>query len=208
MPNWRIHLEIGKQIGKLINYDDKDLELFLFGNILPDINNCYLVKDISKKIDHDDTHFKNTNNSTYQAFYEEYKDKIKENPVVFGYFTHLYTDYIWNQDFYQKCKKRKDFTDQPHDQLARIKQEDFKVYNDLYIDNKLTISSIELLLEKSSIVTRVDVNEKDIRNVVKFLDSREKSNLKFKFYTLKELNSLKKQTIQSIQRFQQENILI
>ena len=52
MPNWKVHLEIAKRINQKQNYTGKELEEFNLGSILPDINNCYIVTDISKKLDH------------------------------------------------------------------------------------------------------------------------------------------------------------
>ena len=38
LPNWKVHLEIAKKLNKQINFDKEDLNLFLLGNIAPDIN--------------------------------------------------------------------------------------------------------------------------------------------------------------------------
>ena len=56
MPNWKTHLELGKRLRKNFDYDNKEYNLFLMGNILPDLNNGYMLKDISEKIDHEKTH--------------------------------------------------------------------------------------------------------------------------------------------------------
>ena len=49
MPNWKIHLEIAKRLNKKFNYTQNKLEEFYLGNILPDINNCFIVKDHIKQ---------------------------------------------------------------------------------------------------------------------------------------------------------------
>ena len=43
MPNWKTHIEIGLRLNEELKYDKKNLNLFLFGSILPDINNGYLI---------------------------------------------------------------------------------------------------------------------------------------------------------------------
>ena len=78
MPNWKTHIEISKQLNKKLNYNDEEFELFAFGNILPDINNGHLVKDVSKIIDHKITHFV-ADKKSYINFYNKYKDIIKED---------------------------------------------------------------------------------------------------------------------------------
>ena len=69
MPNWKTHIEFGKRVNKKLNYTDKELELFLFGNLLPDINNGYMIPDISTKIDHEITHYVIEGNYSYINFY-------------------------------------------------------------------------------------------------------------------------------------------
>ena len=65
MPNWKTHIEIGLRLNEELKYDKKNLNLFLFGSILPDINNGYLITDISNKIEHDITHMGKFINSSY-----------------------------------------------------------------------------------------------------------------------------------------------
>ena len=52
MPTWKTHIKIAKDLLKKLDLNESDQELFLIGNILPDINNSYVVKDIKVKIDH------------------------------------------------------------------------------------------------------------------------------------------------------------
>lgn len=69
LPNWKVHLEIAKKLNKQINFDKEDLNLFLLGNIAPDINNGFIVKEISHIYNHDQTHLYNEkNHSTYIIF--------------------------------------------------------------------------------------------------------------------------------------------
>ena len=46
MPSWGIHLGIANKLSQKIENIDKNL--FMFGNVVPDINNGYVVEDISK----------------------------------------------------------------------------------------------------------------------------------------------------------------
>ena len=101
MPNWKIHLEIAKRLNKKFNYTQNKLEEFYLGNILPDINNCFIVKDISTKLEHKYTHYQDEIEiPSYKNFEKIYKNKIYEEPIIFGYYIHLYTDYTWNNYFY------------------------------------------------------------------------------------------------------------
>ena len=107
MPNWKTHLEISKRLNEKYKFNEKDFELFMFGSILPDINNSYVVTGISKKISHDTTHFRSKEVPSYILFAEKYKKQIDDkNPIFVGYVTHLFTDYMWNNNFYTSVARR------------------------------------------------------------------------------------------------------
>lgn len=115
MPAWGIHLATTKKLLEKINIKDKND--FIFGNILPDILNGYLIKDVSNIVTHKDSHYdiyKGEKFSNYKRFYEKYNDKLN-NKVVFGYLIHLMTDNLWNKKFYNKKAIYRD------DKIIRIK---------------------------------------------------------------------------------------
>ena len=64
MPNWKTHLEVAKRLNSKLKLKDNEYIEHLFGNILPDINNAFIVTDISNKISHNITHF---NKDTYKG---------------------------------------------------------------------------------------------------------------------------------------------
>ncbi len=102
MPSWGIHLATTKKILEKINIEDKND--FIFGNILPDILNGYLIKDVSNIVSHKYTHYDTYNQerfSSYKKFYELYKQNL-DNKVILGYLIHLMTDNLWNKEFYNK----------------------------------------------------------------------------------------------------------
>lgn len=139
MPNWKIHIEVAKQLNRKLNYQNEEYQLFLFGNILPDINNGYIVKDISEMISHRKTHYADGTEESYLDFYEKYKNEITSNPLVCGYFVHLFTDYYWNDDFMIRFQSKKPFCNFTRDDMRILKQSDFRAYNDYYQDNNLNI---------------------------------------------------------------------
>ena len=73
MPNWNVHLEVAKRLNKKLRYRKDYLSLFLIGNIMPDINNCFIVKDISKRKNHNYTHFNDNTLFSYKTllFYHQ-----------------------------------------------------------------------------------------------------------------------------------------
>lgn len=63
VPNWRVHLEIAKKVNEQLRFNNEDYNLFLLGNIAPDINNGYIVEGISHIYDHGHTHLYNAENT-------------------------------------------------------------------------------------------------------------------------------------------------
>ena len=200
MPNWNVHLEVAKRLNKKLKYRKDNLSLFLIGNILPDINNCYIVKDISKRKKSGYTHFNDKTLFSYKVFYKKYKNNLN-NPLILGYFCHLYTDYIWNYNFYREHKNKIELKILSRLKLRRLKQADFKCYDDLYIENTINIDNIDLILENILLIDRVSLTKEDLIKVKKYLDNQMPSNLNYNFYTKEELDKLMVKTIDKIEYF-------
>lgn len=200
MPNWKIHLEIAKRLNKKFNYTQNKLEEFYLGNILPDINNCFIVKDISTKLEHKYTHYQDEIEiPSYKNFEKIYKNKIYEEPIIFGYYIHLYTDYTWNNYFYTNFNENEKLRGLSHEEKRTLKQDDFKVYNNLFIDNKPKFLNKENLVEKSKKIDRISINKEDIEKVEKFLDEQIKTENTFKILTKEILDKMMCDTISHFQ---------
>ena len=89
MASILVHLAVGKKINEKLC---KKEEPFLTGCIAPD-----LAKLVG--LDRNVAHFKNEED-VYEVdkFLDKYKDYMN-NDYVFGYYVHLYTDYLWYKYF-------------------------------------------------------------------------------------------------------------
>lgn len=200
LPNWKTHLEIAKRINNNEFYKGKDKELFLIGSILPDINNMYIVKEISEKISHIVTHFDNYEMTTYQYFYKKYKDKIdSKDPLFFGYYAHLYTDYTWNNDFYTEVGRR-GMIKEDKDKLRVMKQSDFKVFNNKFVDNYIKIenSSISQIVNETKKIEEIKITSNDLENVIAYLEKDVLYEENYEFYEEQYLDSLMNKTVEKI----------
>lgn len=200
MPNWKTHLEISKRLNEKYKFNEKDFELFMFGSILPDINNSYVVTGISKKISHDITHFRSKEVPSYILFAEKYKKQIDDkNPIFVGYVTHLFTDYMWNNNFYTSVARR-EFEEKDKDKLRILKQSDFKIFNNKFIDNYIDIkvNSFEGILEEVRKISEVDITKKDIETVCEALKKKVVYDASYQFYTEAELNELLEETVDAL----------
>lgn len=196
MPNWKTHLEIAKHLNNKLNYNIEEYNMFLLGNILPDINNCYIVENISKKLKHEDTHFSDLQG--HITFYNKYKDEIKNNPIILGYFVHLYTDYFWNNDFYEKVKSTS-LNEISPEQKRIMKQKDFKIYNDKHEFEGLNFNDLEKVLDKIKLIKEVDITKEDLIKVINFLDNlKVDTSLKLNFYNMEQLDKLLNETVDNV----------
>ena len=180
MPHWKTHIEIAKRCNEFLKFNKSDYTLFLFGNILPDINNGYIISDIVTHIDRNYTHFKdNDSHKIYLNFYNEYKNNIK-NPMILGYYCHLYADYSFNNFAYPILNNNESFKNYTKDELRRFKQDEFKRYNTNFSDNKITIYDCNEILEETKKINRVKIYKGDIIKVSKYLNNGENiQNLNF-----------------------------
>lgn len=221
MPSWITHLVTAKRILNKIEIKDKNS--FLFGNIMPDVLNNYLVKDTNVHRDYHITHFTDDviiNGIKYEfpnpeKFLLEYKNKMN-NPVIFGFYVHLLTDYFWNNLSYTNYFKEhnglvkvgfidgstKDFE---FDSAIRIKQADFIKFTE-YLKNKNNIDSINYsdeLLYLSNEITELPLTKEDIEKTLVEVDkliNEEKATdeMEYKIFTQKILNQYLEESIDYI----------
>lgn len=188
MPNWGEHLLIANKLLKKIKINEN---LFLFGNILPDVQDGYLVKGISNiqphKINHYDFNGENynTNNKKeYEIFYEKYSNKM-DNPIIMGYLSHLITDSLWNDAFYNnKCikengqligfiNKNGELIKGEKKELRIYKQEEFRIFQ-YYIYknyNNMKIPQFSLdISTNANIIENININDDDVRKVIEYIN--------------------------------------
>lgn len=148
MPSWITHLVTADKVLK--NIEVKDKNSFLFGNVMPDILNNYIVKNTNIHKEYEETHFAqdviiNGIECKFPGpnkFLEEYKDKMT-NPVVLGFYSHLLADYYWNDISYGKYFKGSreevelkfvngETKVYEYDDAVAIKQQDFSVFTRIF----------------------------------------------------------------------------
>ena len=198
MPNWKTHLEISNRINQVYGFKGMDLNKFLLGSVLPDINNSHIVKDISTKLYHEVTHYHSDDKPSYLVFYDKYKEQIDANdPMFVGVVTHLYTDYTWNNNFYTNIENR-NYPEADRTKLRIMKQSDFQIFNNKFEKNFIDVSGVEEIRELSDEVKRIPemrLIEDDIKKVIEFLKIENFYEAELQFYTIEELNELLEKTV-------------
>ena len=229
MPNWGEHLLIANKILKKVKIDEN---LFLFGNILPDVQDGFLVKGISNIQPHNINHydlngenFNPKNKKEYDVFYEIYSEKM-DNPIIIGYLTHLITDFLWNDIFYNgKCVKENnkligfinkngELIKGNKNDLRINKQRDFGIFSSYIYKNhdmKLPKFSSEVA-QNANIIENININDEDVRKVVDYIkqtkiDSKDE-NLETQIFTIEELEKQIDNTVDFVCSFLKERKII
>ncbi|MBQ8131915.1 MAG: hypothetical protein IJ193_05435 [Bacilli bacterium] len=109
MPSFVIHSICGRELEKKMNVSEEDKTLFFIGNLLPDTKQSvreFIDSSDIKRISNEKilTHFKTNHKPILEYpdldyFLSKYRDEVKTNPLVFGYFFHLYADYYYFKYF-------------------------------------------------------------------------------------------------------------
>lgn len=208
MPNWGEHLLIANKILKKVKINEN---LFLFGNILPDVQDGFLVKGISNiqphKINHYDINGENydpNNKKEYEIFYEIYSKKM-DNPVIMGYLAHLITDSLWNDIFYNgKCVKENDkligFKNKKGElikgdkaDLRKNKQIDFGIFSSyIYKKHNMKLPEFSLdIAQNSNIIENININDDDVKKVIDYINETKmdsiNKNQEMQIFTVDEL---------------------
>ena len=183
MPSWGIHLGVANKLSQKIENIDKNL--FMFGNLVPDINNGYVVKSISKIVSHKITHYDGEKDfKGYKKFYIKYINDIK-NPVVLGSLTHLMADYYFNNVTYSKKAIWKNekvvglklYNGEEikccEETVRKKKVNDFRIFAD-YIYRSHELSNIkydEKMLSINPIVEEFDITKEDSEKTIEYVNS-------------------------------------
>lgn len=197
MPSWVTHIVTANKVLEKVDFDrDK----FIFANVMPDILNGHIIKDISKNIPYEETHFTkavnfngiNTVIPDIYKFKEIYKNSL-DNPIISGYFAHLLADYYWNfyaySTYFESLDKNKNHIKVKlnngkvetvdWNSAVAIKQKDFRIFS--YYLTSMLKEDIDLnssqLWEDIKKMKEFKYNKKDIDNTVMYLRNLKNVNI-------------------------------
>ena len=220
MPSWGVHLKIASIVAEKIEIKNKNQ--FIIGNVLPDINNGYVVTDIHKIIDHKITHFSGRKDyKNYETFYEKYNGYLK-NPYILGYLTHILSDRYFNNIAYSE---KTIFDDDAEivglilnsgreikcnsEEVRKTKIKDFSIFAN-YIYKNYDLPKIKYddgILLASNIIEEIDVNEQDAENVIQYLNSKIENRKDIKDICLQEYKMFTQEELIKIMNSSVEFIL-
>jgi len=234
MPGWGMHLYIAKKLNEKLKLDYNE---FMIGNVLPDIYSGWIIKDASKKLEYEVTHYgKITKINShkfmlpdYNVFLKEHKD-INNNPLALGYLCHLLSDKFFNEYAFE-LKYIKDDKEnviyirdknyliiKADDKTARkMKQSDFSLYSNNIINTShfKSVSITHEVINHCKIFKNIDIESEDLYKLEKYLNlmfkDKKKEKIKEEMYQMfskKEIKNLIDMCVSYILVIISENSLI
>ena len=108
MPTWPVHLKIANKLANKYHYTDD----FIIGNVFPDTMNGYIIDNPSSIVHHTITHYSHPDYYDFldidtNKFLQENRNKLN-NELLLGTYSHLLTDYYFNEYVKNNHFKRED----------------------------------------------------------------------------------------------------
>ncbi len=195
MPSWPVHIALANKLNKKLKLGDD----FIIGNVIPDAMNGFIIKNVSKAVGHQTTHYSSGKGQiALTSFLANYQAKMK-NPIIMGYFVHLLTDAYFNnytheQHIIIKDDKKGAILNDGTVSFAltpwQIKQDDFHKFGDqLILDKrlgnivKLSQKTTDYLQDLNFLITNNDL-EKIIAKINGLITKDAQMHNNYKMFTL------------------------
>lgn len=168
MADWNTHLYCAHRVNQELQFAGKDMDEFLFGNLLPDVNMGWIITP-EVRLEQADTHFDAIGQEYFWAplrFYEKYKNEIDEkDPLCLGYLFHLWIDVSLMTNFVSKIPMSQMISD--YHGVRAIKWKDAGLFIKKY---KFPLSSenIDDIVKHSKVVDEINVTKEDLIKVVEY----------------------------------------
>lgn len=193
-----MHLYIAKKLNEKLKLDYNE---FMIGNVLPDIYGGWIIKDASKKLEYEITHYgKITKINSHKFMLPDYNaflkdNSIKNNPLALGYLCHILSDKFFNEYAFElkyiKDNKEKvvyvrdknySIIKADEKKAREMKQSDFALYSSIILSSNHfnPVSIDEEVLSHSRMIKNVDIESEDLYKLEKHLNSMFKEHKKEK----------------------------
>lgn len=184
-----------------LEFSQQERKEFLFGCLLPDINNGY-INQVKTRKHHYETHYAFDKKSSLN-FYAENKAAIdKREPISLGYLFHLYADGYFNYNFYRSIKLSEQWSNLSYEEKQDIKHHDFWLYDSKYHHclGVQTPSELKYLSSLANTINAAEIVPEDISDIERIMKYELNSTVPdgpYKFYTEESLEDLTNSAIHS-----------
>lgn len=173
MADWSTHLYCAEKVNQVLKFEGVDLDVFLYGNLLPDINPGWVVRP-SVQIDQSITHFEEgyTGQAYFWApvrFLEKYTAEIqRKNPIFLGYLFHLWIDVGVMTAFMSRVPFSAMMKD--GSEVNRIKRNDLNIYIKKY-PQRLATDNIAAVVRAAEGIKEISITKEDLEQVPGSIDN-------------------------------------
>ncbi len=190
MPSWKIHLKVANNIKEKLNiYEDKDK--FMLGNVLPDIYSGHIIKNVSKIVEYEISHYRSqiiiNGGKFFLPDYDMFKNihmEVLNDSLILGYLTHLITDNFFNKYTYTNCcliddkgevcgikTKKNEVLNCNRKTMSRMKQEDFAAFDKMIKLDKCNFSYTSDIFDSLKKLQTFNVEKEDMLKVINYLNT-------------------------------------
>ena len=170
MPSWNIHIAHVERLLAEVGPSAlgvRDVNAFLFGNLVPDVYVGWMVPNASRKINYLETHFADPGDipePRYQEFFERFARPSADadgrvSDVVLGAWAHLVADHVYNANFSRLLAR---MGLRPSPQVRERKQSDFDIFGRT-LDIRLVPEATPALLAQCASFPQYAIGEADVR---------------------------------------------
>lgn len=177
MPSWNIHTAHAEKLLADVApgvVGVRDVNAFMFGNVVPDIYVGYVVPDISRKIAYTDTHVARPDfipKPNAALFYERYvRTALEPHDLVLGAWAHLLCDHYYNLRTNEYIAR---IGVKPGEQMRIRKQADFDMFGRTLCISSVPKATDELIaqcaafpqyaIEKADVLATIRVQQSIVR---------------------------------------------
>lgn len=171
MSDWNTHLYCASKVNEVLGFKGKELDMFFYGNIFPDINIGWIITP-EVKIDHTSTHFDDMGQGYFWSpsrFFDKYKEEILSgNPLLLGYLFHIWLDVKFMTDFVDRLPMSL-MIDKKY-LVREYKWKDARFFIKKY-QFTLEKDNIDAIVEASKLIEEVNVTSKDLNIAADFVNN-------------------------------------
>lgn len=203
MADWNTHLYCAYRVNETLGFEGRDLDMFLYGSLLPDINLGWLIKP-EVRLEQADTHFDAVGQEYFWAparFCDKYPEQIKaRDPLFLGYLFHLWLDVAIMTDFVSKVPMS-EMIGRRHE-VREWKWKDMAMFIKEH-HYSLSTANLKEIAERAALIEEIRVTEPDLLKAADFVEnvSAEFESDRYYLYTGDELSQFFEKTCRDFVRW-------
>lgn len=178
MPSWNIHISHAERLlgnGSLDTFGISDTNVFLFGNVVPDIYVGYVVPGVSHKIAYKVTHLADPLHVPVPdaaGFYAQYVRGRESGDLALGAWMHLLCDHYYNLRTNQYIAR---IGVRPGEQTRILKQADFNAFGKTLLISQVPVAT-PILMDACARFVQYRIDGPDVHETIEAFEKIVREN--------------------------------